>query len=93
MLQGLLGQNREPPPPQIPSSSRPPGRRAAILGKVTTGAARGCVAALQKPEKVLGRRRPPNFSWFSRTLYFNLLSLHVVVVGRLTKYERYKILK
>ena len=58
MLQGFLGQNREPPPPQIPSSSRPPGRRAAILGKLTTGAARGCAAALQKPEKVLGKTTP-----------------------------------
>ena len=43
-----------------------------------------------KSQRKCWGRRPPNFSWFSRTLYFNLLSLYVVVVGHLTKYEWYK---
>ena len=46
-----------------------------------------------KSQRKCWGRRPPNFSWFSRTLYFNLLSLYVVVVGHLTKYEWYKIFK
>ena len=91
--------SRKPLPPSFgQSSSRPPGRRAAILGEVSGGAAR-----VQNPEKVsqkttfFGQIEDSHFlaAFFEHPIYFNLLFIVVVWVSSklesLAKYELYKI--